>query len=233
MKNRVLSSALTLFACTMVCGQKPFAHSQPKQLDDGWKTVHLKTLGADTALAYRFFNRLEKETHKIHSILLVKDNKLVLEEYYNGQGIAEPHDLRSATKSIRSLLLGIAIDQGFIGDVDDPISQYLKHPEPTKNSDPRKKTITLKHLLTMSSGLDCNDLDKKSKGQEDNVYKKKDWIQYTLDLPMVQDPGQVSHYCSMGVVLLAEIISKASGMTIQEFAKHFLFDPLGITRATW
>ncbi|NQZ78655.1 MAG: serine hydrolase, partial [Ekhidna sp.] len=75
---------------------------------------------------------------------------------------------------------------------------------------------------------DCNDWDKKSKGQEDRVYRKEDWIQYTLDLPMINEPGTVSNYCSMGVVILAEIISQASGLTIDKFADKHLFNPLGI-----
>jgi len=102
-----------------------------------------------------------------------------------------------------------------------------------KNIDERKEKITIKHLLTMSSGLDCNDWDKKSKGQEDKVYKKKDWLQYTLNLPMVNEPGTVSNYCSMGAVLIAEIISQASGMTIDKFAEQYLFKSLGINNVSW
>ena len=90
-----------------------------------------------------------------------------------------------------------------------------------------RKNITIRHLLTMSSGLDCNDWDSKSKGQEDKVYKKKDWLQYTLNLPMVNNPGTVSNYCSMGVVLIAEIISRASGMTIDKICSAILIHPPG------
>lgn len=70
--------------------------------------------------------------------------------------------------------MGIAIDKGFINNVDDPISKHLKIPLSTKNLDKRKEKITIANLLTMSSGLECNDWDKKSEGQEDKVYKKKD-----------------------------------------------------------
>ena len=85
----------------------------------------------------------------------------------------------------------------------------------------------------MSAGWDCNDWDRKSKGQEDRVYKKSDWIQYTLDLPIINDPGAVSNYCTMGVVLLAELISQASGLSIDQFAAQYLFDPLGISNVQW
>ena len=134
---------------------------------------------------------------------------------------------------IAVILLGIALDKGFIESIDDPISKYLKTLKPKKNLDKRKDSITIRHLITMSAGWDCNDWDKKSKGQEDRVYKKNDWLQYTLDLPMINNPGEVSTYCSMGVILMTQIIEEASGMPIDAFAKMFLFDPLGITNLGW
>ncbi len=223
----------SLLINTFCYGQNNYKYSQPKELGDGWKTNNLKSQGVDTTLIYRAFNQLKEEENKLHSALLIKDNQLIFEEYFNGHSPSQRHDLRSTTKSIRSILLGIAIDKGLIGSVDDPISKYIKSKVPKRNLDSRKDKITIRHLLTMSSGLDCNDWDKKSKGQEDRVYKKNDWIQYTLDLPMFNEPGTVSNYCSMGVLLVAEMISQASGMTIQEFAQSYLFDPLGITNVTW
>jgi len=157
------------------------------------------------------FTQLKDRENRIHSVLLVKNDQLIIEEYFKGHSANKPHDLRSISKSIRSILMGIAIDKGFIDNVNDPIFKYLKSLRPKKNKDDRKDKITIKHLLTMSSGLDCNDWNKKSPGQEDNVYKKEDWLQYTLDLPIVNEPGTVSNYCSMGTVLIAEIISRASG----------------------
>jgi len=224
---------ITLFISGFCYSQDSYIYSKPKNLGDGWKTNDLKSQKVDTTLIYRLFSQLNERENKIHSILLVKGKQIIIEEYFNGQVVDQKHDLRSATKSIRSILLGIAIDKGFIDNINDPISKYLKTPIPNKNLDQRKEKITIKHLLTMSSGLDCNDWDKKSKGQEDKIYKKKDWLQYTLNLPMVNEPGAVSNYCSMGVVLIAEIISQASGMTIDKFAEHYLFNSLAINNVSW
>ena len=210
-----------------------YVYRKPAALKDGWETISIKDISMDTSKIHAFLNQIKKEETKVHSILLVKDGAILLEEYLNGYDGEKPHDLRSVTKSIRSILLGIAIDKGFIQDLNDPISKYLKEPTPKKNLDPRKDQITIKHLITMSSGLDCNDWDKKSKGQEDKVYKKKDWVQYTLDLPMINDPGEVSTYCSMGSLLVAEIIRQTSGMTIDEFAEKYLFTPLGVSNVLW
>jgi CubicO group peptidase (beta-lactamase class C family) len=233
MKNIATLPLFVLFISALCYGQSVYEYRQPKELGDGWNTNDLKSQGVDSTFIYKFFNQIKGSKHKLHSVLLVKNDQLILEEYFNGHSVNLKHDLRSATKSIRSILMGIAIDKGFINDINDPISNYLKYPVPKKNLDSRKKKITIKHLLTMSSGLDCNDWDKNSKGQEDKVYRKNDWLQYTLDLPMVNEPGEVSNYCSMGEVLIAEIISQSSGMTIDKFAEEYLFNPLGIQNLNW
>jgi len=224
---------LFFFVSAISFGQNSYTYSQPKEVGDGWKTNHLKFQGLDSTLINKFFTQINGAEHKLHSVLLVRNNELILEEYFSDYHINKPHDLRSTSKSIRSILLGIAIDKGFIDNIDDPISKYLKNPIPKKRLDPRKSDITIKHLITMSSGLDCNDWDKRSKGQEDKVYKKKDWLQYTLDLPMLHTPGEVSNYCSMGVILMTEIISQSSGMSISEFANKHLFVPLEIENVQW
>ncbi len=233
MKNIALFLLFVMLANTAGYGQTAYTYQQPTVLEDGWKTNNLKFQKVDTARIYQLFSQLQSGENKLHSMLVVKNSELIIEEYFNGHSVDQPHDLRSTTKSIRSILMGIAIDKGFIASIDDPITKYLKQPVPTKNLDERKQAITIQHLLTMSSGLDCNDWNKKSRGQEDRVYKKKDWLQYTLNLPMVNDPGTVANYCSMGVVLAAEIISQASGMTIDKFAEKYLFEPLGIHNIQW
>lgn len=233
MKNRVALIIFVVSVNSFCYGQETYTYSQPKELGDGWKTNNLKSQNVDTTLIYKMFNQIKNRRNKIHSVLLIKNNRFIIEEYFKGHSINKPHDLRSATKSIRSILMGIVIDKGFIENIDDPISKYLKSPIPNKNLDERKDKITIKHLLTMSSGLDCNDFDKKSKGQEDKIYRKKDWLQYALDLPMVNEPGAVSNYCSIGTVMIAEIISQVSGMKIDKFAEQYLFTPLGIKNVIW
>ena len=213
-------------------GQQGCRLQAPNDLGDGWKVSSLTSLKMDTSRICRLMGHLENNPHKIHSLLLVKNDYLLVEEYFSGYSPEKLHDLRSVTKSIRSLLMGIAIDLGYVESIDDPISKYLGKYW-SEQLQEEKGGITIRHLLTMSTGLDCNDWDKKSKGQEDKVHKKKDWIQYTLDLPVRNDPGTISHYCSMGTVLAAEIISQAAGMSMDEFARQYLFDPLGITNVRW
>lgn len=229
MNHKILLLLLIILLSFSGFGQQSYTYQVPSEHADGWKTSDLKSQKIDTSLLFKGFKQLASADHKIHSILIIKNDHLVFEEYYQDYSYNSLHDLRSVNKSIKSILMGIAIDEGFIKSENDLISKYLKTPIPKKNLDPRKENITIKHLLTMSTGLECNDWDKKSKGQEDRVYKKKDWLQYTLDLPMDREPGTTALYCSMGTLLAAEIIEQASGMSLDAFTKKYLFDPLGIT----
>lgn len=213
--------------------QSGYRYTSPEQSSDGWYTMNLEKGGEDLSLIYKLLNQLYEQEHKIHSLLVIQNNALVVEEYFGENSQETQHDLRSVTKSVISLLMGIAIDQGFVNNVDDPMLKYIKDKAPKKELDNRKGQITIRHLLTMSSGFDCDDWKKDSKGQEDRIFKKANWIQQTLDLPMINEPGEYSSYCSMGTVLVAEIISQASGMSIDEFATQYLFGPLGISEIDW
>lgn len=170
------------------------------------------------------------DEHKIHSILLVRDGKLAFDGYYNGHTRHNPHDIRSATKSITSLLLGIALDRGVIDDIDDPASAYLpdRYATPSLGDD-----VGLRHLLTMSSGLDCDDGDRSTRGQEDRMYRSRDWIEYFTTLNRVHAPGDTARYCTGGVVALGEVMANSIEGDFAAFADGALFAPLGIRNYRW
>lgn len=168
--------------------------------------------------------------HKLHSMLVVRGGVLVFEEYYNGYGRANPHDIRSATKSITSLLTGIAIERGVLTDVDSPVMNYFRAAYPEVQN---KEDILIRHLLTMRSGLDCDDSDMSTQGQEDRMYLSHDWVGYFLSLSVSFAPGETTRYCTGGVVALGEAIAQGSGQDIAELADEVLFSPLGIENYRW
>lgn len=214
-------------------GQK-YEYQTPVSRNDGWKTGSLLSQRIDTSYFNRFFDTLAtSETHGLHSFLVIKNDTLVLEKYFDSQQLTSSHDLRSTTKSITSLLVGIALDKGFISSIDDPVALYLKPYWPSAHKDSLKNTVTIRHLLTMSSGLDCNDADPGSPGNEDRMYETQDWISFMANLPAKRIPGDTSLYCTGGVILLGEIISQASGMRVDRFAERYLFKPLAIENARW
>ncbi len=212
----------------------PYLYQKPQQLADGLPVQSLTQQHIDTTLFYKFFNSLPSvKKHKLNSMLLLRNDTLVLDQYFGSYNLVRTHDLRSATKSITSLLTGIAIDQGFIRSIDDPIHLYLKAYAAVQNTATPKTRITIRNLLTMSSGLDCNDRKSNSPGNEEKMYKKQDWNKFILELPVVHAPGDTSLYCTGGVVLLGQIIQNASGMKLDAFAAKYLFGPLGITQYQW
>jgi CubicO group peptidase (beta-lactamase class C family) len=224
-------SFIYMFAASL--SKCEYTYHIPQQMNDGWDVGDLTSAQIDSTLYYKFINSLPKDKkHKIHSMLVVKDNRLVFEKYFGKHDIETRHDLRSATKSIPSLLICIALEKGFTNNIDDPILDYLQNYLPLENPDAKEK-ITIRHLLTMSSGLACDDWDKTSPGQEDKMYSKKDWIRHVLNLPMEFAPGDTARYCTGGVILLGEIIHQASGKHVDEFAKEFLFGPLEIKNYNW
>ncbi|HEU4722365.1 MAG TPA: serine hydrolase [Gemmatimonadaceae bacterium] len=168
----------------------------------------------------------------VHAVLLYHRGRLVLEEYFYGYDVARPHQLRSATKSIVGALVGAAVDRGALAGVHEPVLARLGA-STAGNPDPRKARITLGDLLTMRSGLACDDYDAKSPGNESRMYEEPDWVKAALDLPMASDPGTVARYCSVGVAVAGRVTERAVHTSLPEFAQASLFGPLGIRRADW
>ncbi len=174
----------------------------------------------------------------ITSILIAKDGKLIFEKYYGGNTVDATHNTRSATKTMATLLTGIAIKKGFVNSEKDKIFDYLKHKMPVQNPDPRKAGITIEDLLTMSSILECDDNNSFSRGNEERMYIIEDWAQFFVNLPVKSYPfgpkpkdlpyGRAMSYCSAGAALIAEILQSAIGTDLDRFAKEYLFEPLKI-----
>lgn len=166
----------------------------------------------------------------IHSILVQHNDRLVFEEYFGNHTADSLHDIRSAFKSITSLLTGIAMDKGIIANLDTPVLQYFPNYEP---KDLRKKNISLRHLLQMKSGFEVEEFYGIGPEVEDIMWGTDDWIQYTLDLPMKDDPGKNFSYSSSEPLLLGAALTKAANQSIMDFSRAYLFEPLGITDYRW
>ncbi len=178
---------------------------------------------------------------KIGSILVEQDGHLVYEKYFDGDA-STLRDTRSATKSITSMLVGIAIDEHKISDASAPLLPLL--PKLTfQNADPRKAKITLEDLMTMSSSLECDDWNEFSRGNEERMYVVEDWTQFALDLPIrgvTRNPGATPpkygrrfSYCTAGAFLVGEALRHATGQPADVYAQQKLFGPLGIHDAQW
>ncbi|MCC8424033.1 serine hydrolase [Mucilaginibacter sp. UR6-11] len=214
---------------------KPYVYNYtiPVQRNDGLTTGSIQNSGLDTALIHTLMNRIVGGSYPgIHSVLIIKDGKLVFEEYFYGNDADKLHELRSATKSFSSALVGIAIQKGLIKSIDDPMLNYLPGYK-MDNFDARKKAVSIKNLLTQQSGFACYDYDPKSPGNESNIYPTSNWIQTVLNLPMAAEPGTVSSYCSGNIMLLDQIVQNVSHQRLHQFAAENLFNYLGVTNFKW
>ena len=165
-----------------------------------------------------------------HSLLIIKDGKLVLEKYFNGFGREKLNSLKSATKSITSILIGIALDKGLIKDENQNL--FVLMPEYFDQTvDKRKKEITLKHILTMSAGFDWNNFGGKWRNGWDKSKEPNEFL--IQEVPLRNEPGKVWNYNSALSHLLSGLIRRFSGMSTLSFAKQNLFEPLGIKKHRW
>ena len=166
----------------------------------------------------------------IHSLLIIRNGYIVTDAYFYPFAQDSLHDLASATKSFMSTLVGIAIDQGTIESVGQPVLDFF--PERTvANLDANKEAMTLEDLLTMRSGFKC--INQPTEVTLSEMRASPDWSQFVLDLPMASEPGARYVYCSPNVHLLSAIIQETTGMSALEFAQEHLFGPLGVSDGFW
>lgn len=199
----------------------------PVQLNDGWTTTNIDAFGINKSELTRLI--ADVETQKLvntHSVLIAKENKLVFETYFDGFNANIPHDLRSASKSISSAIIGIAIDDKIIESVDEKLYDFIpKQYQYTK--DAQKAAIKLKDLLTMSSGLDVNNQASENNYQDPRF--SNNWLKTVLEAPMVKEPGTYADYGSANPFLLGVYLNERLDMPLETYMDEKLFTPLGIT----
>ena len=210
-----------------------YRYHPPIAQQDGLRVGGLQQSGLDSTLLTTMIQQIVKGTYpNIHSVLIIKDGRLVVEEYFYEYNQQRLHQLRSATKSFISALTGIAIDKGLIKSVHEPVLPFFPEYQVSNNSD-TKRAITIAHLLANQSGLDCDITNAHAVGNETQMDYSADWVKYTLDLPMSDVPGGKGMYCSGNPITVGRIVEKQTKLSLPEFAQQTLFAPLGITQFDW
>lgn len=206
---------------------KHFTYEKPAELNDGIKTSTPGTENFSIEVIDTIMKKVyNKDLGDLHSILISKNGKLILEDYFDGYTGLDLHSLKSATKSISSLLIGIAIDKGYIKSIDQKIPDFFPGYSGIINAD--WKNITLRNILTMSAGLDWTE------GLDEKVHKESDdIIRDVLKRGIKNKPGEVFNYVSVNMQLIAGIIKNTTGLKADEFAGKYLFGPLGIKKYDW
>ncbi len=218
---------------------RPYRYAPPPPLADGWPVGTLERAGLDRAAIERFVQLLidmpmdSVSASDVHALLIARHGVLVLEEYFHGFHRDEPHDLRSAAKSLTSILVGAAIESGAPLAASTPVYRAVHRGAFPAGLEPRRRALAVEHLLTMSSGLDCDDGDPDSVGNEERMQEQTeepDWWRYTLRLAMIRDPGRQAVYCSASPNLLGAVLRGATGESLPRLFHRLIADPLGIRR---
>lgn len=219
-------------------GAKPgqYVYRQPLQRDDGWRVGSLEEAGFSRSAIEGFVQKKIVDapmesvgTLQVHSFLMARHGKLVVEEYFHGFNADQLHDTRSASKSMGATLLGAAMETGLKIAPTTPVYSTMG----VAASDPRKAALNVENLITMSSGLDCDDNSDTSVGNENkmqNQRKQPDWYAYTLALDAVADPGTKTAYCSASPNLAGGVLARATGKGLDELFETLVARPLGIKR---
>jgi CubicO group peptidase (beta-lactamase class C family) len=213
--------------------QTPYLYKIPKKLPDGWKVGDLRKEKADLDPIARGVERiLSGDIPKVHSLLILRHGKILLEEYFNGHKPEDTNALYSCTKSVFSTLYGIAQDQGLL-NLDQKI--YDLYPEYRSKAawSSDKDAITLGMLLSMTSGLDCNDGGAWGSSCGVAMAASPDWLNFCFHLPLIHPPGKVWMYNGTSLSLISNLIAEKSGMNFMNYARKYLLDPLGIPGDTW
>lgn len=163
---------------------------------------------------------------RLRSLLVSHRGELVLERYYGGARATQAANIKSASKSVISALVGVAVSRGFIKSLDQPIADYF--PELARDPEPRKRAITIEDLLTMRSGLES------TSGRDYGAWvQSPNWVRYVLNRSLIDPPGTRVEYSTGTSHLLSAILTKATRTSTWQFAQESLAKPLGFTLPRW
>lgn len=213
-----------------------YTYRMPEALSDGWAVDTLAAEGVDNDALARMMGTIHDRDHDsfLRNILIVRNNKLVFEEYFGDAGRDGLSHLQSATKSIVASIFGIAVYDGLVGSLDDPLFDYF--PEYAHLRSAAKDAIRIRHVMSMTPGFDWNENSAPTFGTEnDNIaaYRSNNYIEYVLQKDLATTPGAQWNYNSGCPMILAGIIRNRSGVHIDAYADDRFFGPLGITARRW
>jgi CubicO group peptidase (beta-lactamase class C family) len=247
--TRVGLCALLAFAPRPALAQDASSarYQRPLQLTDGWSTASADSLGVDPARLTALTRSVRAWPELgVHAILIERSGRLIYEEYFDafderwgtplGRRSMAPdslHDLRSVTKSVVSALVGIAVRDGAIRSLDQPVIEWF--PEYPKLNTPDRRRVTLAHVLGMTSGLDWNEDVPYSDPRNDEIRMTRDPdpLRYALSRPFTANPGAEFRYNGGLTQVMGAVVSRATKTPLGEYARAKLFEPLGITKLEW
>ena len=219
-----------------------YVYTKPVERDDGWATSSLTECSIDDSLIVSLMNSIqEKEIEHIHSVLIARAGFLVFEAYFSGTDIDQQyhdfdwnvlHHTASCTKSVTSILTGIAFYQGLLDDLDEKLPSFFPEYYDFDWAG-SKAQITLKHLLTMRAGLFWNENPSDPNNSHIGLNTSNDPVRHVLELPATDPPGTRFRYNSGLPILVGGILRNRTGLSVARFSEETLFNPLEIQDYRW
>ncbi len=192
-----------------------------------WRSVDPASAGMDPGKFTDLENMIKSQYTNINGIVVVRKGAIVFEKYYHGFNSSDTHNVASVTKSFTSALIGIAIDAGYIQSVDQKVLDFF--PEYVAGANEfQKRTITIRHLLTMTAPFAWKTTDKMRFEPLDRLRRQRDWVTYILNLMGQNGLSEKFQYCTAAIHLLSAILTRTTGLSAREFANERLFRPIGI-----
>jgi CubicO group peptidase (beta-lactamase class C family) len=194
----------------------------------GWRSSTPEAQGIDSRVLADALDAIRARHIPVDSLLIERHGNIVLDASFYPYDADRPHQVFSVTKSVTSSLVGIAVAEGRLAGLDLPLSTLLPDQVP---ADPTKARITLAHLLSMTSGLDCSS----SRGLSflQAMERSPHWASYALERPAVAEPGTRFDYCAGNMHVVSAVLSHVTGQSAADYARQHLFAPLGITEVSW
>jgi len=192
-----------------------------------WRAVEPAAAGMDAEKLSALDRRIPALHGNINGVVVVRKGYIVYEKYFNGFGPDDAHNMASVTKSVTSALVGIAVDEGLIQSVDQKVLDFFPG-YTAAPGDFQKRSITIRHLLTMTAPFAWKTTDARRFEPLDRLRRQRDWVTFTLNLLGLNGQPGKFQYCTAGTHLLSAIISRVAGMPAREFANRRLFKPLGM-----
>jgi CubicO group peptidase (beta-lactamase class C family) len=241
---------ITILYSVSVIAQQPssYKYTIPQQLNDGIQTATFKDVGIDEKIIRAMTDSIINGNYpNIHSVLILRNNKLVYEQYWPGNDAVRGkgfvgyvdhhrdslHDLRSATKSVIASLILVAHAQGKIKSLNQRVFDFF--PEYSRYDTGMKRNITVQHLLNMSAGLEWNEnisyMDPSN--SETRMDTSRQPVEFVLSRDLIDTPGKKFNYSGGSTQVLAAIVEKTTGLPADRFAEKYLFQPLGIKEYNW
>ena len=219
-----------------------YVYRPPLAVDDGWPTASVEEVGLDRATVERVVQQVidmsmdSINAPQVHALLVARRGKLVLEEYFHGEHRKKLHNERSASKSVTATIIGAAMLAGAPLRLSTPVYQVMNGGSFPAGLEPRKRAMTLEHLMTMSSGYFCDDNNENAPGNENGMWDQEgepNFYTFALKLPMAFAPGEKAIYCSISPNLALGMVGRATGESPFYLFDRLVAAPLGITHYAW